>query len=120
MARRGGLRLIRMNNAIATVPPLAAMAELQSSIAKFDRALIAYSGGVDSALVMAAAHAALGDRAMGCTAVSPSYPERELEAAIAVAKEIGIDNRLIYTQEHLDPRYAANPTNRCYFCKSEL
>jgi len=94
--------------------------DLREWIAPFDRALIAYSGGVDSALVMAAARAAIGDRAMACTAVSPSYPERELENAIAFAKEVGIRHRLINTEEHLDPRYAANPTNRCYFCKSEL
>src|SRR5438270_6011197 len=96
------------------------LGDLLQWISQFDRALIAYSGGVDSALVMAAAHAAIGDRAMACTAVSPSYPERELEGAIAVAKQIGIRHRLINTEEHLDPRYAANPTNRCYFCKSEL
>src|SRR4051812_20800706 len=109
-----------MNQESSAINSQAGYADLQQWISQFDRALIAYSGGVDSALVMAAAHAAIGDRAMACTAVSPSYPERELQAAIAVAKQIGIQHRLVNTQEHPDPRYAANPTNRCYFCKSEL
>lgn len=86
----------------------------------FQSTLIAYSGGVDSALVMAVAHEQLGDRALACIGVSPSYPRREMQAAIKLADEWGIPYRLINTEEYLDPNYAANPNNRCYFCKSEL
>ncbi len=89
-------------------------------LAPFDSALVAYSGGVDSALVLAIAHAHLGSRVLACIGVSPSYPERELKAAIALAGRICAPYRLISTEEHLDPRYAANPANRCYFCKSHL
>jgi uncharacterized protein len=86
----------------------------------FSAALVAYSGGVDSALVLAVAHQRLGNRAIGCIGVSPSYPQRELDAATGLAGRLGIRYRLVQTQEHLDPRYAANPANRCYYCKGEL
>jgi uncharacterized protein len=85
--------------------------------------MVAYSGGVDSALVMAAAQRAMakkGGRALACIGTSPSYPARELESAVAVAKDVGAEVRVVRTEEHLDPNYAANPHNRCYFCKSEL
>lgn len=83
-------------------------------------ALVAYSGGVDSALVMVVAHQELGDQALACIGISPSYPTREMRAAVELAQELGISYRLINTEEYLDPNYAANPNNRCYFCKSEL
>ena len=86
----------------------------------FGSVLVAYSGGVDSALVMTAAHRALGDRALACIGVSPSYPLREQRDAIALAEQCDIPYRTVSTEEHLDPNYAANPGNRCYFCKSEL
>ncbi len=82
--------------------------------------LVAYSGGVDSALVMLVAHQELGGRMLACIGVSPSYPVREMRQAIELAEELGVPYRLVNTQEHLDPNYAANPANRCYFCKSEL
>lgn len=82
--------------------------------------LVAYSGGVDSALVMAIAHAELGNKALACIGVSPSYPAREMRDAVKLAEELGVPYRLVNTEEYLDPSYAANPDNRCYFCKSEL
>ena len=82
--------------------------------------LVAYSGGVDSALVMAVAHEQLGSRALACIGVSPSYPSREMRDAVELAERLNVPHRLVQTQEHLDPNYAANPTNRCYYCKSEL
>ena len=69
---------------------------------------------------MAVAHEQLGDRALACIGVSPSYPTREMRDAIDLAKHAGIPYRIVDTEEHLDPNYAANPVNRCYFCKSEL
>lgn len=83
-------------------------------------ALVAYSGGVDSALVLAVAHQELGERALGCIGDSPSYPRRELRDAVAWVEQFGAPYRIINTLEHADENYAANPTNRCYFCKSEL
>jgi len=93
---------------------------LRSFINQFDSALVAYSGGVDSALVMAIAHEQLGTRALACIGVSPSYPTREMRDAIRLADEWGIPYRQVHTEEYLDTNYAANANNRCYFCKSEL
>ena len=74
--------------------------------------LVAYSGGVDSALVMTVAHQALGERALACIGVSPSYPTREMRDAVKLAEQIGVPYRLVNTEEYLDANYAANPTNR--------
>jgi uncharacterized protein len=82
--------------------------------------VVAFSGGVDSALLAQAAYIALGDNAMAVTAVSPSLPKAELDEAVEVARRIGIKHELIHTDEMDNPEYVANPTNRCYFCKSEL
>lgn len=85
-----------------------------------DRALIAYSGGVDSTLVAKIAYDVLGDRALAVTAVSPSLLPEELIDAEEQAAEIGIKQELVETQEMDNPDYTSNPVNRCYFCKSEL
>src|SRR5438105_5535903 len=93
---------------------------LRRIIGAMGSCLVAYSGGVDGALVMAIAHAELGDKSLACIGVSPSYPAREMRSAIETAERIGAAYRLIQTEEHLDPNYLANPNHRCYYCKSEL
>ena len=85
-----------------------------------ERALIAYSGGVDSTLVAKIACDVLGDRALAITAVSPSLLPEELIQAKEQAIEIGIKHELVETNEMENPNYTSNPVNRCYFCKSEL
>ena len=83
-------------------------------------ALVAYSGGVDSALLLLLACEALGARAIAFTALSPAIASDELEGARAVARHIGATHVEKRSGELEDPRYAANPQNRCYFCKTEL
>src|SRR3954468_15814935 len=83
-------------------------------------ALVAYSGGVDSALLLALAREALGENALAFTAVSPAVPPAELEGARALARQLGVRHIERASGELDDPSYAKNPVNRCYFCKSEL
>ncbi len=86
----------------------------------FGRVLVAYSGGVDSALVMAMAHRLRGEHALACVGISPSYPLREQRDAVALAERLGVPVRKVETQEHLDPYYIANDGSRCYHCKTHL
>ncbi len=96
------------------------LAQLQALFEGMDRALIAYSGGIDSTLVAKIAQDVLGDRALAVTAVSPSLLPEDLEDAKIQAAGIGIVHRLVETHEMANPNYTSNPINRCYFCKSEL
>jgi uncharacterized protein len=93
---------------------------LQDWFQPWERVVVAYSGGVDSTLVAKIAQDVLGKRAMAVTAVSPSLLPEDLAAAQEQAEYIGITHHLIFTHELENPNYAANPVNRCYFCKSEL
>ena len=86
----------------------------------YGRLAVAYSGGVDSAVVAKAARVALGDAAIAVTAVSESLAQGELEEATELATRIGIAHRVIRTEEFADPNYLRNNPDRCYFCKSEL
>jgi len=83
-------------------------------------ALVAFSGGVDSTLVLAVAREVLGDRAVALTAHSPSVPSSEREEARALAARIGARHVEVESREGEDPRYRENTSERCYFCKSEL
>ncbi len=96
------------------------LTRLRARLAELGSVLVCYSGGVDSAFVLAVAHEVLGPRAIGMTAVSPSLPPREREEAIDIAKLIGADHRLVESQEMEDPSYVANNPDRCFHCKSEL
>jgi uncharacterized protein len=96
------------------------LAQLQTTFTEMERALIAYSGGVDSTLVAKIACDVLGERALAVTAVSPSLLPEELEEAQLQAQQIGIRHELVETHEMENPNYTTNPNNRCYFCKSEL
>ena len=83
-------------------------------------ALVAYSGGVDSAYLLWLAREALGARAVAFTALSPAVAPDELEGARALARALGVTQVERASAELLDPNYARNPSNRCYYCKTEL
>jgi len=89
-------------------------------VGAFPSALVCFSGGADSALVLKVAHDALGDRAVAMTAVSPSLAPVERAAAQAFCRILGVRHVLVETREQDDPRYAANGLDRCYYCKDEL
>ena len=93
---------------------------LRAALRAHGSALIAFSGGVDSALVLKLAVEQLGERAMALTAISASVAPDEAEEARELAAKIGARHLLVDSKELDDPRYAANPSNRCYFCKTEL
>lgn len=95
-------------------------AHLEAILRDLGRVLIGYSGGVDSALLVVAAHRVLGDDAVAVTADSESYAEGELELAVSIVERFGIPHRVVKTRELDNPDYASNPVNRCYFCKAEL
>jgi uncharacterized protein len=82
--------------------------------------IVAYSGGVDSTFLAAAAFEALGDRALGVTGISPSIPRSERDEAAELAARIGIPYRTVDTSEMDNPDYVANNPDRCFFCKDEL
>jgi len=94
--------------------------ELKKAINKLDNAIVAFSGGVDSALVLKAAYDALGNNVVAVTADSPSLPRRELEEAKNIAEKTGAKHLVIGTKETENQNYIKNPSNRCYYCKSEL
>jgi uncharacterized protein len=100
--------------------PPAKLAALRTILGALPGAVVAYSGGVDSALLAEVAHQVLGAASVAVTADSASLPRRELAAATALARRRGWAHLVVGTAELDDPGYVANPVNRCYHCKSAL
>jgi uncharacterized protein len=96
------------------------LSRLRKTLAGMESVLVCYSGGVDSAFVLAMAHQTLGAKAIGMTAVSPSLAPFEKEAAIAIAAQIGARHELVDSNEIERPGYTANAPDRCFHCKTEL
>jgi pyridinium-3,5-biscarboxylic acid mononucleotide sulfurtransferase len=98
----------------------AQLAALRGVLRDMGSVLVCYSGGIDSAFVLAVAHAELGARAIGMTAVSPSLSNSEKEDAARVARTLGADHRFVDSHELERPGYVQNGPDRCFHCKSEL
>lgn len=93
---------------------------LREIFAAMDSVLVAYSGGIDSTVVLKVAYDQLQDRAVGVTAVSPTFPAVELDSATRVAKEIGVRHELVQTDQLMIPAFTENDANRCFHCKTDL
>lgn len=100
-------------------PRGARYSELVAWIKSRDGAVVAFSGGVDSSLLAAAAVDALGERALAVTARSPLYARRETDGAVELARQLGVRHRIIDTCELESPGVAENPIDRCYHCKHD-
>jgi uncharacterized protein len=96
------------------------LAALREYLRHLGSALICYSGGIDSALVLAVAHEQLGERAIAITAVSASLPAREREEAARFTQQLGARHEFVESREIERPGYVANGPDRCFHCKSEL
>jgi uncharacterized protein len=128
--KAAGLNFFEIMPAPAELQPIAAVPtpadrELEARLATWFRehgsVLVGFSGGVDSAYLACAAVDVLGaDRVLAVIGRSASYPSEQWERARGVAQQFGVPVLEVSTDEVSDPRYAANPSNRCYFCKTEL
>lgn len=95
--------------------------ELKNYLKKYNKVLVAFSGGIDSYFILKSALDALGkENVLAVTADSPSLKSNEKEQTNKLASEIGVQYKLIYTEEMQNPDYYSNPSNRCFFCKDEL
>jgi uncharacterized protein len=99
----------------------ATLLRLEAELAQLGSACVAFSGGVDSSLVLAAAVRALGaGNVLAYTAVSATYLPEELDVARGLAAELGVRHVVVETHEFDEPSFTGNPRERCYFCKREL
>jgi pyridinium-3,5-biscarboxylic acid mononucleotide sulfurtransferase len=105
---------------MSTSPPPSRIDELRAHIRSLQSTLVCFSGGIDSALLLAIATEQLPGHAIGLTAVSPSLPEEDRQDALRIAESLKADLRLVESHELDSPDYAKNGSDRCYHCRVEL
>jgi len=93
---------------------------LLSILSAMESAIVAFSGGVDSAYLAVVAKQALGERSLAVTGESPSYPDHQRRMALEVVERFGLSHRFVRTEEIENPEYLANHPDRCFHCKNEL
>ncbi len=98
----------------------AKLERMRAIFAPMRKLIVAFSGGVDSTLVLKVAHDVLGDRVLALTTTSPTMPDEDRDSALAMARLIGARHLVVESNEHEIPGYAANPLDRCYLCKHNL